>query len=428
MLNKIFVSNKRFWLTGLLGLIAIGIYALIPLGKDHVGSSHAETDEHNAKEEQEYERGAHRGRMLRDGAFALEITLFEANEPARYHVYVYENDKPLDPAKVNLTITLSRLDGEVNTFTFTPQSDFLKGSDAVAEPHSFDVKVKAVVDGKTHNWTFASYEGRTTIDKAAANAAGIEIDKVAPATIKETIPLTGRIVLNGNTTANVKARFAGILRSVKKEQGDRVKVGEILATVESNDSLQIYSVTSPITGTVLSRNTNIGDMTGEAPIFVVANLDDVWAEFHIFPSNVVRVRSGQKIHVKSIESAVEGDGVISALLPVTESTTQTVVARVPLNNSKGLWRSGMMVQGKVVVNAREVGMAVKSSGLQSFRDFTVVFAQVGDTYEVRMLELGMDDGEYVEVLKGIKPDAAYVSGNSFLIKADIEKSAASHDH
>ena len=58
----------------------------------------------------------------------------------------------------------------------------------------------------------------------------------------------------------------------------------------------------------------------------------------------------------------------------------------------------------------------------------MVFAQVEDTYEVRMLELGDRDGEYAEVLGGLKPATPYVSGNSFLIRSDIEKSGASHDH
>ena len=71
---------------------------------------------------------------------------------------------------------------------------------------------------------------------------------------------------------------------------------------------------------------------------------------------------------------------------------------------------------------------MKESGLQRFRDFTVVFAQVGETYEVRMLELGARDGEYAEVLGGLKPGTRYVAEQSFLIKADVEKSAASHDH
>jgi cobalt-zinc-cadmium efflux system membrane fusion protein len=66
--------------------------------------------------------------------------------------------------------------------------------------------------------------------------------------------------------------------------------------------------------------------------------------------------------------------------------------------------------------------------LQSFRDFTVVYARVRQTYEVRMLDLGRRDGEFVEVLSGLEPGTTYVSENSYLIKADIEKSGASHDH
>jgi cobalt-zinc-cadmium efflux system membrane fusion protein len=57
-----------------------------------------------------------------------------------------------------------------------------------------------------------------------------------------------------------------------------------------------------------------------------------------------------------------------------------------------------------------------------------VFAQVGDAYEVRMLTLGARDGEFAEVLSGLKPGTRYVTAQSFLIKADIEKSGASHDH
>jgi len=61
-----------------------------------------------------------------------------------------------------------------------------------------------------------------------------------------------------------------------------------------------------------------------------------------------------------------------------------------------------------------------------------VFEQVGESYEVRMLELGRQDETFVEVKGGLKPGAKYVAANSYLIKADIEadieKSDASHDH
>jgi cobalt-zinc-cadmium efflux system membrane fusion protein len=45
-----------------------------------------------------------------------------------------------------------------------------------------------------------------------------------------------------------------------------------------------------------------------------------------------------------------------------------------------------------------------------------------------MLDLGRMDSEHAEVLSGLDAGATYVTGNSYLIKADIEKSGASHDH
>jgi cobalt-zinc-cadmium efflux system membrane fusion protein len=86
------------------------------------------------------------------------------------------------------------------------------------------------------------------------------------------------------------------------------------------------------------------------------------------------------------------------------------------------------VTAEVLTGAAQVPLAVRTAALQGFRDFTVVFARVGDTYEVRMLDLGRSDGEYTEVLGGLKPGTEYVTAQSYLIKADIEKSGASHDH
>ena len=82
----------------------------------------------------------------------------------------------------------------------------------------------------------------------------------------------------------------------------------------------------------------------------------------------------------------------------------------------------------MTIGTTPVALAVPLSALQRFRDFDVVFAQVGETYEVRMLTLGRRDARFVEVLEGLAPGTTYVTDNSYLIKADIEKSGASHDH
>ena len=94
----------------------------------------------------------------------------------------------------------------------------------------------------------------------------------------------------------------------------------------------------------------------------------------------------------------------------------------------GRWTPGQFIEGRVTIGEMPVALAVPLSALQRFREFDVVFAQVGETYEVRMLTLGRRDTQGVEVLGGLDPGTVFVSENSYLIKADIEKAGASHDH
>ena len=382
---------------------------------------------HGAPAAGEFERGPHRGRMLRDGDFALEVTIFETNLPPQYRLYAYQNDKPLQPDQVEAVVELLRLDGEVNRFTFKPEGDYLTGSGTVTEPHSFDVTVNATHAGTPHQWAFESHEGRTVIAAAVADDAGIKIEVAGPAMIRDTVRLMGTIVLDANRHAQIKARFPGIVRAVNVQQGQRVRRGQTLVVVEGNESMRSYPVTAPFDGVVLARNTNVGDVAGDISLIEMADLSDVWVELHAIGKDASRLAAGQPVHVNAATGDAENDTVIQTLLPLA-TRGQSVVARATIPNPDGRWRPGMTVSATVAVAEREVALAVKESGLQRFRDFTVVFAQVGETYEVRMLELGARDGEYAEVLGGLKPGTRYVAEQSFLIKADVEKSAASHDH
>ncbi|HEY6124148.1 MAG TPA: efflux RND transporter periplasmic adaptor subunit, partial [Steroidobacteraceae bacterium] len=177
----------------------------------------------------------------------------------------------------------------------------------------------------------------------------------------------------------------------------------------------------------LARRTNVGDIAGGDTLIEIADLSEVWVELHAIGNAAARVGVGQKARISSATSDLHADTTISALLPLA-TRGQTVIARARVPNTDGRWLPGMTVEADVAVASREVPLAVRESGLQRFREFTVVFAQSGDTYEVRMLKLGARDGEYAEVLEGLEPGTPYVTQQSFLIKADIEKSGASHDH
>ncbi len=411
-------------MTRLLILIALTT-ALVACGGDQ--PAHSEGEAGHGAAAAEFERGPHRGRMLRDGEFALEVTIFETNVPPQYRLYAYRGDKPIAPAEVDATVELKRLDGEVNRFTFKPENGFLTGSGTVTEPHSFDVKVTATHGGKTHTWSYDSYEGRTTIPAAVAKDAGVVIEKAGPAVIRDTVQLMGTVALDQNRHAQIKARFPGIVRAVPVQQGQRVRRGQTLVVVEGNDSMRTYPVTAPFDGVVLARSTNVGDVANDNTLIEMADMGEVWIELHAIGTDASKLAVGQEIRITSATGDTEAFANIETLLPLA-TRGQSVVARASIPNPSGQWRPGMTVSADVTVASREVALAVKESGLQRFRDFTVVFAQVGDTYEVRMLELGDRDGERVEVLGGLKPGTPYAAEQSFLIRADIEKSGASHDH
>lgn len=270
---------------------------------------------------------------------------------------------------------------------------------------------------------------RTTISAEAAKTGGIAAEEAGAQMIRESLPLTGKVILNPSASAEIKARFAGVVRKVEKVVGQSVKKGEVLAYVESNDSLQTYAVTSPLSGVVLSSHASVGDTAADEAIFVVADLDTVMAEFHVFPNDLSRIQKGQTVQVQSIDGSVVADGEVKSLLPTANADTQTVIAWVLLPNIDGRWRPGMAVQGGAVVNQQEVPVAVKATALQTMKDATVLFVQEGaDTYEARPVTLGRSDGNWTEVLSGLEAGEKYVSKNSFVVKADIEKAGAEHEH
>ncbi len=385
-------------------------------------------DQHGAVAAPTSDKGPHGGRLLTDGPFTVELAIFETGVPPEYRAWATYKGQALSPDEVQLSVALTRLDGEQNIFHFTPQEDFLRGDGVVTEPHSFDVAVVADHSGATYEWAYESYEGRVTITQASAQGAHIVVEPAGPRVINDLLPLYGRVVVNPDAVRELRARFAGEVKSVSVAVGDVVQAGDLLARVESNDSFQVYSVTAPIAGTVTARLTNPGQQVGDATLFRISDLTQLWVELSVFPPDLGHIRLDQSVRLHSPDNTLGTTGNIVRIAPTGGAAGQAVPVWVAFDNSNSKWTPGLYVNADVMTGGAPVPLAVRVSGLQAFRDFTVVFERVGETYEVRMLELGRSDGEYVEVLGGLKPGAEYVSGNSYLIKADIEKSGASHDH
>lgn len=393
----------------------------------HAAGGHEEGGEHA---EEEARKGEHGGRLLEEAGYAVELAIAEDGTPPKYQAWLYRDGKPLPANAGSVEVRLKRLGNVTENHVLKPQADgSLMAITVVGEPHSFDVEVLATVQGKTLRWAYDSYEGRTTIDAKVAQQAGIRVAKVGPGAIADEHEVQGLLTPMEGRVAKVMARFPGPIRRLTANVGDRVTIGQTLAVIESNLSLTNYTVASPIPGVVLARNAAVGSVAGEGtPLFEVADLSSLWVDLHVFGSDAQHITAGVPVTVTRMSDGATAETTLERVLPGTATASQSTVARATIRNLDGLWRPGSAVKARITVEQQPAQLVVPLSALQTFRDWDVVFVRVGDTYEVRPLELGKRDAQRVEVLSGLNAGDQVVVEQSYVVKADIEKSGASHDH
>jgi len=427
-LHKVFCSQNSTRAICISLLIAAFLTACDGLNSEQAMSSKSAHGEAAlSAQEAEPEKGPRNGRLLKDGDFILELAIFETGVPPEFRAWATKKGQALSPNDVDLNIKLTRLGGTVDDINFAPQGDAMRGDTVIYEPHSFVVTINATHDGATHTWEYDNFEGRTLIETAVAEALEIKTMTAGPVVMQETISVYGQIKPNSEQLSKVSARFEGVIKSVLPSLGDKVRKGQKLATVESNESLKLYNISAPISGVVTQRNANAGEQTNGRQLFTILDTSSVWADLSVFPGDRAQVKVGAPVTVVDAAGKESITGKVSRI-DVMAQANQSVNVRVVLDNKAGLLLPGSFVTAQIEVAKRPVSLAVKRTGLQAFRDFTVVYAQIGEEYEVRMLELGLQAGEWAEVLGGLEPGTRYVSENSYVIKADIEKSGAAHDH
>jgi cobalt-zinc-cadmium efflux system membrane fusion protein len=300
-----------------------------------------------------------------------------------------------------------------------------------SDGHSHDAKPAASAQGGASEHgghDDHAQEGRTTIPREIATQSGIRVQAAGPGSVRDEHEVQGLVTPIEGRHARIVARFPGPVREVRVGVGDKVRAGQVLALVESNVSLSNYSITAPFAGTVLSRTVAVGDLASEAPLFELADLGTLWVDLHLFGRDAQHITSGLPIEVVRLTDGVVARTSLDRVLPGTATASQSTVARARIDNADGQWRPGAAVRARVTVAVRDVALVVPLSALQKFEGRDVVFVRLGDDYVATPVELGERDARLVEVLAGLVAGDEVVIEQSYLVKADIEKSGAAHEH
>lgn len=288
---------------------------------------------------------------------------------------------------------------------------------------------KADRGDKGHDERGHKDENSIEMSDAKVASSGVEILPAQQATLHDSIMLNGILQPNQETLVQVTPRFSGVVREIKKRIGDVVEKGDLLAKIESNQSLTVYELRAPMSGTVIDRQVALGEYASEQkPAFIVADVSTIWVDLSVYRRDLPRVREGDKLLIDVGDGGKPIEAQVSYISPVGSSDTQTALARAVIRNEGMRLRTGLFVSARLVLSAKHVAVAIKTSAIQTIDNRTVVFVRKGDRFEVRDVALGSRDSEHVEIVSGLLDGDKYAAGNSFVVKAEIAKGTATHEH
>ena len=257
----------------------------------------------------------------------------------------------------------------------------------------------------------------------------IELDTARAGIVKQHRDLTGEIVIDPNRLAHIVPRFPGIVKSVRKKTGDRVKAGEVLAIIESNESLAPYEMTSLISGTIIDMHLSKGEVVRDAAhAIVVANLDYVWADLSAYQKDLEHLAVGHEATISAGSMIPPFNGKVSWISPTLNEARRTATARVIVANPKGYWRPGLFIKAEIITSSAEVPIAIPKTALEMFEEKLVVFVKTSEGFKPQAVKIGKENHTTIEILDGLSAGDLYVSKGGFTLKAELEKSAFGDGH
>jgi cobalt-zinc-cadmium efflux system membrane fusion protein len=194
------------------------------------------------------------------------------------------------------------------------------------------------------------------------------------------------------------------------------------------NSQRRQEIRAPISGRVVDRKVDIGAVVGrdnlETELFTVADLDRVWVELAVGPSDLPIVAEGRTVSIAAHGLSRRAIGKIVFISPMLDRDTHSARVVAEIANPDGNWRPGSLVHAAIAVEERAVALAVPASALQTIDGTRIVFVRTSSGFDRRRVKVGDGDDRLFEVLSGIQSGETIAVTNTFALKAELMKSFA----
>lgn len=196
-----------------------------------------------------------------------------------------------------------------------------------------------------------------------------------------------------------------------------------------------YVLTAPISGVISKKDLVVGENVQLADqLFIIDQLDQLWLEFIAPNAEFTALAPNQKIEFKSLQTGNIFTAQVQSLNSEADAQTGRLQVRAKVLSKATELRPNLMVNVQLQQTGSTQALRVLKSAIQKVEAKDVVFvASEHDRkleFKAQAVVLGQisGDGQWIEIQSGLTQGQQYVAQGSFLLKSELEKGEASHEH
>ncbi|WP_274476167.1 efflux RND transporter periplasmic adaptor subunit [Mangrovimonas aestuarii] len=280
-----------------------------------------------------------------------------------------------------------------------------------------------IVENETANTVQASYfSGR--IEQLHVNYTGEQVNKgqlLANIYSPELYAAQQELL----TASEIKSNQPELYKAVRSKLKLLKLTDKQIDAIESSGTVrERFPVYATVSGTVIEKMVETGDYIKQGqPLFKIANLNTVWANFDVYENQVEHFKKGQSIEI-TLNAYPDRSftAVVDFIDPVLNNNTRVLKLRTVLQNTDDIFKPGMFVKGSVVVQSKKGKdrIVIPSSAVLWTGERSVVYIKTISNqavFEMRQVTIGNKIGDSYEVIGGLSNGDEIVTNGTFTVDA-----------
>jgi cobalt-zinc-cadmium efflux system membrane fusion protein len=201
---------------------------------------------------------------------------------------------------------------------------------------------------------------------------------------------------------------------------------------QPGEMLRQQELRAPIAGRIAERRVDVGALVGregqESELFVIVDHRVVWGDLAVLPSDLSKISVGQQVTITAEAHGDSSPATVISISPLLEKDTRAARVVVSIDNPEGKRRPGGFITAQIPFEQSEAAVVIPASAIQTLEGEPSVFVRTPEGFATRSVSPGRRDGARVEITAGLTAGEHIATANTFVLKADLGKSAVEHQH